>query len=208
MLILVLAQIYLGALVAGLRAGYIYNTWPLIDGALVPDAARLFLDTPVWRNFFENTLTVQFDHRMLAYAIFICALLHAFDVARTVKQGWMVTSASVLAIAVTLQAALGIWTLLMARADLARSDASGDGDAGADRGDDPRRACRRPPRGRPRKHPAGAGLIADQSASACSRSAMMSSLSSMPIDSRTTSGPAPACTFCASLSWRCVVEAG
>ncbi len=37
LLILVLAQIYLGALVAGLRAGYIYNTWPLIDGAFVPD---------------------------------------------------------------------------------------------------------------------------------------------------------------------------
>ena len=49
---------------------------------------------------------------MMAYAIFICALLHAFDVARTVKQGWVVTSASVLAIAVTLQAALGIATLL------------------------------------------------------------------------------------------------
>ena len=42
----------------------------------------------MWRNFFENTLTVQFDHRMLAYAIWICAMLHAFDVARTVKQGW------------------------------------------------------------------------------------------------------------------------
>ena len=36
LLVLVLAQIYLGALVAGLRAGYAYNTWPLIDGALVP----------------------------------------------------------------------------------------------------------------------------------------------------------------------------
>ena len=42
----------------------------------------------------------------------------------------------------------------------------------------------------------------------CSRSAMMSSLSSRPIERRTTSGPAPACTFCASVSWRCVVEAG
>ena len=84
-LVLVLAQIYLGALVAGLRAGYVYNTWPLIDGAFVPDAARLFFDTPPWRNFFENTLTVQFDHRMLAYVIFVGALLHAFDVARTVK---------------------------------------------------------------------------------------------------------------------------
>ena len=42
LLILVLAQVYLGALVAGLRAGYAYNTWPLIDGALIPDRARLF----------------------------------------------------------------------------------------------------------------------------------------------------------------------
>jgi cytochrome c oxidase assembly protein subunit 15 len=71
LLALVLGQIYLGALVAGLRAGHIYNTWPLIDGAFVPDAARLFFDVPWWRNLFENTLTVQFDHRMLAYAILI-----------------------------------------------------------------------------------------------------------------------------------------
>jgi heme a synthase len=113
LLILVLAQIYLGALVAGLRAGYIYNTWPLIDGALLPDAARLFSETPAWRNFFENTLTAQFDHRMLAYAIFVCAALHAFDVARTVKQSWVLSSARVLAVAVMVQAALGIWTLLL-----------------------------------------------------------------------------------------------
>jgi heme a synthase len=113
LLILVLAQIYLGALVAGLRAGYLYNTWPLIDGALVPDAARLFFDTPLWRNFFENTLTAQFDHRMLAYTIWVCALLHAFDVARTFKRGPALAGAFVLLLAVTLQAALGVWTLLM-----------------------------------------------------------------------------------------------
>jgi cytochrome c oxidase assembly protein subunit 15 len=113
LLLLLLAQIYLGALVAGLRAGYIFNTWPLIDGAFVPTGARLFFDTPLWRNFFENTLTVQFDHRMLAYAIFFCALLHALDVRSTVKKGWATTSAAVLAAAVTLQAALGILTLLL-----------------------------------------------------------------------------------------------
>jgi cytochrome c oxidase assembly protein subunit 15 len=112
LVLLVLAQIYFGALVAGLRAGYVYNTWPLIDGALLPERARLFLDTPLWRNFFENTLTVQFDHRMLAYAIFICALLHAYDVSRTVKRAWVVSSATVLAAAIALQAALGILTLL------------------------------------------------------------------------------------------------
>jgi cytochrome c oxidase assembly protein subunit 15 len=113
LLILVLAQIYLGALVAGLRAGYVYNTWPLIDGAFVPDAARLFVDTPLWRNFFENRLTVQFEHRILADTILICALLHAFDVASTVKKGWVVTSAIMLAVAVMLAAALGIGTLLL-----------------------------------------------------------------------------------------------
>jgi cytochrome c oxidase assembly protein subunit 15 len=120
LLVLVLAQIYLGALVAGLRAGYVYNTWPLIDGALVPSAARLFFDVPIWRNFFENTLTVQFDHRMLAYAIWLCVMWHVCDVARTVKKGPLLASAVILAAAVTVQAALGIWTLLMgAPVDLA-----------------------------------------------------------------------------------------
>jgi cytochrome c oxidase assembly protein subunit 15 len=113
LLVLVLAEIYLGALVAGLRAGYVYNTWPLIDGAFAPDAARLFFDTPLWRNFFENKLTVQFEHRILADAVFICALLYALDVARTVKTGPARTGAFVLFAAVTLQVALGVMTLLL-----------------------------------------------------------------------------------------------
>src|ERR1700691_5731885 len=110
---LVLAQIYLGALVAGLRAGHIYTTWPLIDGALVPDASRLFFDVPLWRNFFENSLTVQFDHRMLAYAIWLVAILHAFDVAASVKRGPAIAGAVALVAAVTLQALLGIFTLVL-----------------------------------------------------------------------------------------------
>src|SRR5262249_12961638 len=112
LLVLVLVQIYLGALVAGLRAGLIYNTWPLIDGSLIPDAARLFFATPVWRNFFENTLTVQFDHRMAAYALWLLAVLHVADVARTIRGGAALTSALLLASAVTLQAALGVVTLI------------------------------------------------------------------------------------------------
>jgi cytochrome c oxidase assembly protein subunit 15 len=114
LLVLVLVQIYLGALVAGLRAGYIYNTWPLIDGGFVPEAGRLFFNAPLWRNLFENTLTVQFDHRMLAYLIWVGALLHLADVARTAKRGPMITGAVVLFAAVTLQVALGIFTLLLA----------------------------------------------------------------------------------------------
>ena len=112
LVVLVLAQIYLGALVAGLRAGYVYNTWPLIDGAFVPEASRLFFDVPLWRNFFENTLTVQFDHRMLAYAIWLGAVVHAFDVASGTRNKMVVTGAVLLAAAVTIQAALGVWTLL------------------------------------------------------------------------------------------------
>lgn len=109
LVVLALLQIYLGALVAGLRAGLIYNTWPLIDGRFVPDAARLWFDAPWWRNLFENTLTVQFDHRMVAYGLCALALLHAAD-AVTVRAG--ARSALALAAAVILQACLGILTLL------------------------------------------------------------------------------------------------
>jgi heme a synthase len=113
LLILVVWQIYLGALVAGLRAGYIYNTWPLIDGALLPPAAQLFSSTPAWRNFFENVLTVQFDHRMLAYAIWLFAAWHLTDVIRNARHGPALAGALALFVAVTLQAALGISTLLL-----------------------------------------------------------------------------------------------
>src|SRR5262249_50606136 len=111
-LVPVIVQIYLGALVAGLRAGLIYNTWPLIDGSLVPDASRLFFNAPLWRNLFENTLTVQFDHRMVAYALEAAVLLHTLDVARKLRGGPALTAALALASAVTIQAALGITTLL------------------------------------------------------------------------------------------------
>jgi cytochrome c oxidase assembly protein subunit 15 len=87
LLTLVLAQIYLGALVAGLRAGLIYNTWPLIDGQLLPAASQLLFNEPWWRNFFENALTVQFDHRLVAYALLGAAIWHAVDVTRSLPKG-------------------------------------------------------------------------------------------------------------------------
>jgi heme a synthase len=106
---LTLLQIYLGGIVAGLRAGLIYNTWPLIDGRFVPEASRLWFDMPLWRNFFENTLTAQFDHRMVAYVLFGVALWHAIDAAAK-RAG--ATSAIVLAAAVGMQALLGVLTLI------------------------------------------------------------------------------------------------
>lgn len=106
---LLLLQIYAGALVAGLDAGLVFNTWPLIDGAFVPAPEDLWFLSPAWRNLFENTLTVQFVHRMLAYAIWIAAMFHAND-------AWLMrretAGALILAGAVTVQAALGIATLL------------------------------------------------------------------------------------------------
>src|SRR5665811_593479 len=77
--LLVLVQIYLGALVAGLDAGLKYNNWPTIDGEYMPSFDRLLFITPLWRNLFENDLTVQFNHRMLADAICFLALVHGFD---------------------------------------------------------------------------------------------------------------------------------
>jgi cytochrome c oxidase assembly protein subunit 15 len=106
--ILVLLQIYLGALVAGLDAGRSFNTWPLIDGSFIPSGARLWFETPWWRNLFENVLTVQFNHRMVAYTIWVLVLLHAEDVWGTAA----FRPAFGLAALVTAQAALGITTLL------------------------------------------------------------------------------------------------
>jgi cytochrome c oxidase assembly protein subunit 15 len=110
--ILVLLQIYLGALVAGLDAGLVFNTWPQIDGGLIPSAERLWFESPWWRNLFENTLTVQFNHRMVAYILWIAAALQMADVIRARQGGAILNGALALACAVTLQAGIGIVTLL------------------------------------------------------------------------------------------------
>jgi heme a synthase len=104
-------QIYFGALVAGLRAGRAYNTWPTIEGAFIPSAERLFFEQPWWRNLFDNVLTVQFEHRMTAYLLLAVALWHAIDATRA-RAGAVVGGAWWLVAAVLLQAVLGILTLL------------------------------------------------------------------------------------------------
>ena len=112
LLALTFVQLYLGALVAGLRAGKIYNTWPDIDGGFIPSAARLFFDVPWWRNLFENTLTVQFEHRMVAYTLFALAVWHAVDAVRCRAAQPVIDGALWLLGVVTLQATLGVLTLL------------------------------------------------------------------------------------------------
>ncbi len=112
LLALTFVQLYLGALVAGLRAGKIYNTWPDIDGTLIPSSARLLFETPWWRNLFDNALTVQFEHRMTAYALLALAVFHALDAIRSRAGSAVVNGALWLAAVITLQATLGILTLL------------------------------------------------------------------------------------------------
>lgn len=112
LLALTFLQIYFGALVAGLRAGRVFNTWPEIDGALIPSVDRLFFEQPWWRNMFDNTLTVQFQHRMTAYVLFALAIWHVVDAIRSRAGAGVVNGALWLAAAITLQAALGILTLL------------------------------------------------------------------------------------------------
>jgi cytochrome c oxidase assembly protein subunit 15 len=112
LVVLTFVQLYLGALVAGLRAGLVYNTWPAIGGAFIPAGARLWFEQPWWRNLFENALTVQLEHRMTAYALFLLAAYHAFDVVRTRAPQAAVSGALWLLAVVALQAVLGILTLL------------------------------------------------------------------------------------------------
>ena len=112
LLALTALQIYFGALVAGLRAGRVFNTWPEIDGALIPSASRLFFEEPWWRNFFDNTLTVQFSHRMIAYTLFALALVQVVVAIRARASRPVLAGALAIALTVTVQATLGIVTLL------------------------------------------------------------------------------------------------
>jgi heme a synthase len=105
---LIFVQLGLGALVAGLRAGLVYNTWPRMDGRWLPTG--LFPLQPAIRSVFDDVTTVQFDHRMIAYVVFAFALAQAFAAqgfgGRLARRAW------VLAGAASLQAALGIVTLV------------------------------------------------------------------------------------------------
>lgn len=110
LLALVYLQTLLGALVAGLKAGRTYNSWPLMDGAFVPQGLAQM--SPGWRNLFENAATVQFNHRLLAYGLVALAIAHAVSINRTADDERVRFSAVALAVLMLAQAALGVWTLL------------------------------------------------------------------------------------------------
>ncbi len=109
--VMALVQIYLGALVAGLDAGLSYNTWPLMDGAMIP--GDLFVQQPFWLNVFENPKTVQFIHRCGAYFLFALVLMHMIASLRAAPQTTHARRSVLLFALVTIQAMIGIVTLLL-----------------------------------------------------------------------------------------------
>ncbi len=111
---LVLVQIALGGLVAGSKAGLTFNTWPLMDGRLVPDAATLFAVTPWIENFVDNVALVQFNHRLAAYALVALAAWHAWAAWQAAPASGAARRARALAGLVLAQGALGVVTLVLA----------------------------------------------------------------------------------------------
>ncbi|HKY18261.1 MAG TPA: COX15/CtaA family protein [Rhizomicrobium sp.] len=106
---LVYGQMLLGALVAGLDAGLIYNTWPDMNGHVFPE--NPFFASPWWINFFENDGLAQFNHRIGAYAVAACAVwvyLQGIKLTGPAK-----TSAKLIALITTFQIFLGICTLVL-----------------------------------------------------------------------------------------------
>ncbi|WP_205480409.1 COX15/CtaA family protein [Sphingomonas arenae] len=99
-------QLLFGAYVAGLDAGYAFNTWPLMGDELYPAAAPWL--EPALRNFVDNPITVQFVHRWLAFGVLAMAILLAIKVKRAGGR----RESLFLHAAVGLQILLGIATLL------------------------------------------------------------------------------------------------
>jgi len=109
--VLIFVQAGLGALVAGLKAGHTYNTWPLMDGRFVPEGLGQL--APWYLNFFENVATVQFDHRMMAYAVVALALWQVVALRRSADDEHLIGSAALLAAVLLAQMGVGIATLVL-----------------------------------------------------------------------------------------------
>jgi heme a synthase len=108
---LIFVQLGLGALVAGLRAGLIYNTWPLMSGKWLPEG--LFGVTPWPASIVDDVTTAQFDHRIMAYLIVAFALAQAYAAWRRAPGSPLARRAAALAALALAQAGLGIATLLL-----------------------------------------------------------------------------------------------
>jgi len=101
-----------GGFVAGIRAGKAYNTFPLMNGHVVPP--EIFMVEPWWQNFFYNMATVQFDHRLGAWALAFLVPWLWLRARRAAVSPRARLATSLLLAAIVMQIALGITTLLLA----------------------------------------------------------------------------------------------
>jgi cytochrome c oxidase assembly protein subunit 15 len=98
-----------GGFVAGIRAGYAFNTWPLMHGRLIPEGVWVL--SPGWTNLFENIQTVQLLHRWLAIAVLALVGVFWWRVSRVESKPAGIW-AQLLLLAAIVQVSLGIATLL------------------------------------------------------------------------------------------------
>jgi cytochrome c oxidase assembly protein subunit 15 len=108
---LIFIMILSGGFVAGIRAGLAYNTFPLMNGHFIPP--EIFMLEPWYRNFFDNMATVQFDHRMIAWALAILIPVFWYKSRSLPLSGSARLACSLLLIMLVIQISLGISTLLL-----------------------------------------------------------------------------------------------
>jgi len=108
LVILAFLQIALGGLVAGHDAGLTYNTWPLMDGRLVPYGLGML--KPLWLNVLDNIVAIQFNHRLGAYVLAAAILAYAVAMRHAAPAGR--ARAMLLVAIVLVQVAVGVATLV------------------------------------------------------------------------------------------------
>jgi cytochrome c oxidase assembly protein subunit 15 len=108
---LIFIMILSGGFVAGIRAGFAYNTFPLMNGHFIPP--EIFMLEPWYRNFFDNMATVQFDHRMIAWTLAILIPVFWYRSRSLPLSGSARFACSLLLIMLAIQIGLGISTLLL-----------------------------------------------------------------------------------------------
>ncbi len=118
--LIALVQIVFGAFVAGLKAGYIYNTWPLMDGVFIPEAVHFAFNNLTVNQVFSNLAAVQFIHRILAYVVVLAVVWIWIFIYRKQKYSdqrelttGQVQAFHLIVIAVSVQFVLGVITLLL-----------------------------------------------------------------------------------------------
>lgn len=100
-----------GGFVAGTNAGLVYNTFPLMAGRLIPEG--MFSLSPMWLNLFENVMTIQFSHRVMATLLFVSIPVFWFMARRSRQETRIRLGINLLLAALVLQITLGISTLLL-----------------------------------------------------------------------------------------------